>query len=170
MAFKRKGRGIIGDVVNKVIDYFPFEIPLPGGYQYCGLKTPLKDKIAKGIPPLNSLDRLCQNHDFAYEQFKDTDTRNKADKTLQDGAWSRVVSSNASAGERLAALAVAGAMKAKRTISGAGKRRKNKNKTKPPSAREIIKRLQGAGLYLRPYTAKGGSHKRKRISKKKKRN
>lgn len=166
MAFKRRGRGLIGDVVNKVIDYFPFEIKLPGGYEYCGINTPLKEKLAKGVAPINSLDRLCQSHDFAYDSYKDTQSRNKADKILQEGAWNRVVSGNASAGERIAALAVAGAMKAKRTISGGGKRRVNKKikktKSKAPSAREIIKRLQGAGLYLRPYPTKGGGGGKKK--------
>lgn len=169
MAFKRRERGLIGDVINKAIDYFHFEIKLPGGYEYCGINTPLKEKLSGGVAPINSLDRLCQSHDFAYDSHKDTESRNKADKILQEAAWGRVVSGNASAAERLAALAVAGAMKAKRVISGGGKRRKNKKtKAKPPSAREIIKRLQGAGLYLRPYPTKGGGKKKKTVCKRKK--
>jgi hypothetical protein len=174
----KKGRGVVSSAVNllskpvsalinKSIDLLPIELHLPGGYQYCGPGTKLKKRLERGDSGINKLDQACKEHDIAYSKFGDSARRSVADKILANKAWSRAKSSDASVGERAAALAVAAAMKGK-TAFGGGKRRRggkrktsNKRggnikrrsrrsrKTKKPSIWSIIKK--GQGLYLRPY-------------------
>lgn len=174
----RRGRGItssllktantvlnkipIGSVVNRVIDALPIELHVPG-YQYCGPGTNLKTRIARGDPGVNKLDQACKEHDLAYAKYSNSTDRLDADRNLSNKAWERVISKDASFGERATALAVAAAMKGKTAIGG-GKRRKTKNKPvkrgrgcKRRNSRKAKKSAlwqmlkKGKGLYLKPY-------------------
>lgn len=130
---KKSGKGLI----DRAIDKLPFEVHVPG-YQYCGPGTHLKKRLSRGDPGINPLDAACKTHDIAYNQNKDSTERGKADKILQKEALKRVLSKDASLGERAIALGVAAAMKVKRTISGTGlskkKKRALKNKKKNPTS------------------------------------
>lgn len=163
-----------GSLVNTAIDALPIEVHLPGGYQYCGPGTKLHKRLARGDPGINKLDEACKSHDIAYSNYTDTERRLIADRALAEKAWQRVKSSDASVGERAAALAVTAAMKTKtalgsglrkrkrisrrKRVSGGGnkKRRHNKNKTKHGKKKCnkcTHKKTNGRGLYLKPYRA-----------------
>jgi len=160
----------VGAIVNKAIDLLPVELHLPGGYQYCGPGTKLKQRLSRGDPGINKLDQACKQHDIAYSNFTDTNRRSIADRALAEKAWQRVKSSDASIGERAAALAVTAAMKEKTAVGGGRrkrrggrrkqtkkhgggirrKRRSNRRAGKnKPTVWSMIKK--GGGLYLRPY-------------------
>lgn len=123
------GSGLVNSAINKL----PIELHLPG-YQYCGPGTNLQKRLARGDPGINSLDIACKEHDIAYSQNKDLQERHKADKVLAEKALQRFKNSS-SLKERLAALAVTGAMKTK-TKLGLGLRRR--------------KRKSGSGINKRP--------------------
>lgn len=108
MIFK-EGRGILNTIINNL----PFEAHLPG-YQYCGPGTKLEDRLNRGDKGINPLDVACKKHDIAYSHSKDIQDRHRADKILQEEAWNRVKSRDASFGERAAALLVTSGMKVKR--------------------------------------------------------
>lgn len=164
----------IGSIVNRTIDALPIELHLPGGYQYCGPGTKLQQRLAKGDPGINKLDQACKEHDIAYSKYSDTTNRSIADRVLAEKAWQRVKSSEASLGERAAALAVAAGMKAKTAIGGGRRKRasrRNKHRKRGGNIRrkrrtgnkknsELLLKLRskywrrnqsGKGLYLRPY-------------------
>lgn len=103
------GKGIL----NTLISHLPMELHIPGGYRYCGPGTKLKERLARGDPPINKLDSYCKEHDIFYSQNSDTASRNKADLQLANQAWERFKSSDASLGERAAAYAVTNIMKGK---------------------------------------------------------
>lgn len=132
-----KGSGLF----NKLIDKLPFEVHIPGyrlvivcltillcsfnfcqlTCRFCGPGTKLEERINQtGINPLDS---ACKEHDVAYAQSKELDSRHKADKVLAEKSWERVKAKNASIGERVAALGVTGAMRIKRKL-GMGLKRK----------------------------------------------
>lgn len=160
----------VGAIINSAIDALPVELHLPGGYQYCGPGTKLNKRLARGDPGINKLDQACKEHDISYSKHTDSSKRFIADKLLADKAWSRVKSSDATVGEKAAALAVSLAMKGKTTFGG-GKKRKSKNKHKKKGAgfkrgkrrnnkskRKSVNNTtlwsmlkKGGGLYLRPY-------------------
>lgn len=117
---RKSGAGFI----DRVIDKIPIELHLPS-YQYCGPGTNLKKRLKRGDPGINPLDTACKVHDIAYDQHHDSKERAVADKILQNAAMTRVTANDASMGERVAALGVATAMKAKRTMTGQGIGRKN---------------------------------------------
>lgn len=183
--YSREGRGLtsslisaaskvfskipIGGIVNTAIDALPVEVHLPGGYQYCGPGTRLKERLARSDPGINELDRACKRHDIAYSKFFDTANRSKADRELGEKAWGIFKSSDSTFGERAAALAVSAAMKAKSSIGG-GRRRRNRNSRKCKRGGKIHRRRyrnhkkknyshpsvwtmvkSGRGLYLKPY-------------------
>lgn len=111
-----KGGGLFQSartVVNEVIDALPIELDLPGGYQYCGPGTRLRERLARDDPGINKLDQACKTHGIAYTLFQDNVHRGLADQRLADSAWAPVKSADASIGERAASLAVATAMKVK---------------------------------------------------------
>jgi len=162
----------VGTVINRAIDALPIELHIPGGYQYCGPGTKLKERLKRGDPGINKLDKACKDHDIAYSKFSDSTNRSIADRVLAEKAWQRVTSSDASIGERTAALAVSAAMKGKTALGssyktkrrarrrrvkkkrGAGVRRRRRqrrsgNKKKIPILMKMLK--TGNGLYLRPY-------------------
>lgn len=142
----------IGGVVNKAIDSLPIELHLIGGYQFCGPGTKLKERLARGDQGINKLDQACKEHDISYSKYSDSEHRNIADRALAEKAWQRVKSSDASIGERTAALAVTAAMKAKTAIGGGNRRRRRRNNHKPTNNNR----------------KKGGKLKRRRSSNKKK--
>lgn len=157
----KRGRGIgtflttaikkipVGSIVNTAIDALPIELHLPGGYQYCGPGTKLRQRLARGDPGINKLDQACKEHDIAYSKHSDSSNRSIADRVLAEKAWQRVKSSDASVSERASALAVAAAMKAKTAIGGGRRRRR---------------RTRGRKMKLR----RGGNIRRRRGGKKKK--
>lgn len=108
-----------GGFIDSLIDKIPVELHIPG-YQYCGPGTNLKKRLARGDPGINQLDAACKQHDISYNTHKDSNMRARADEVLQNEALNRAIAQDSSFGERANALAVAAAMKAKRTISGHG--------------------------------------------------
>lgn len=120
---KKTGRGLI----NKAINHLPFELHLPG-YQYCGPGTRLKERLRRGDPGRNQLDRACRLHDIAYDKFPEDHERKMADQMLLGKAIERAKSKDASLGEKVAASTVAGLMTFKNAV-GSGFRTKNKKKT-----------------------------------------
>lgn len=157
-----------GDFVNTAIDALPIELHVPGGYQYCGPGTKLRQRLARGDPGINKLDQACKEHDIAYSNYTDTERRAIADRALAERAWQRVKSSDASLGERAAALAVTAAMKAKSAVGGGSRRRKRNTRRKKISGggkrtrntgnqkrkrcgKCSKKKANGRGLYLKPY-------------------
>ena len=61
---------------------------------------------------INPLDEACREHDTAYSLSKgDGSARLDADRLLAKRAWNRVGASDASWGEKAAALGVTGAIK-----------------------------------------------------------
>lgn len=153
---KRVGAGLI----DRVIDKLPFEVHVPS-YQYCGPGTHLEKRLARGDPGINPLDAACKTHDIAYSAHKESSERSKADKLLQMEAIKRIFAKDASLGERAAAVGVAAAMKAKRTLSGNGlskKRigggvgRKNMKKKQQISFPSLIKNAKLAIKQIKPDT------------------
>lgn len=116
---KLSGKGLLNTLINKL----PFEMHIPGGYQYCGLGTKLEKRLKRNDPGINELDRACKEHDIAYANTNNMKERHKADKELTKRAWKRVKSRDASLGERAAALGVSGIMKAKSALGMGLKRR-----------------------------------------------
>lgn len=137
----------IGRLINTGIDSLPVELHLPGGYQYCGPGTKLKERLTRGDPGINKLDKACKDHDIAYSKYSDSFNRTVADRILAEKAWDRVKAGDSSIGERAAALAVTTAMKAKTAVGGGRKHRKKGRKVT---------------------TKRGGTIKKKRCNKKKK--
>lgn len=119
----RQGAGLVNTLINKL----PFELHLPGGYQYCGPGTRLTERLSRGDPGINKLDQACREHDIAYARYKDdVGERHKADQILAKKAFERVKASNASLGERASALGVAATMKAKVKLGMGSKKRKQR--------------------------------------------
>ena len=122
------GSGIVNNLINKL----PFELHLPGGYQYCGPGTKLQKRLAGGDPGINPLDYACKDHDIAYSENSDNiERRNAADKILAERAWQRVLAKDSSIGEKAAAYTVTNIMKAKSKLGmgikkKAGKRRRKR--------------------------------------------
>lgn len=125
------GEGVVNSMINKL----PFEMHLPGGYQYCGPGTKLDKRLKRNDPGINELDRACKEHDIAYSNSNDIDERNRADKILAEKAWKRVKSKDSGVGEKMAALGVTGIMKTKSKLGmglkpyvvGCSKNKKKKN-------------------------------------------
>lgn len=153
------GSGIVNTIINKI----PIELH-PVGYQYCGPGTKLEKRLERGDKGINPLDAACKEHDIAYSKSNNLNDRHEADKILASEAWKRVKQSP-SIKEKLVALLVTGAMKAKtklgmgikknkvspkisvrRTKLGLGIRKKKKvspKKGKGVSFREIVKNARG---------------------------
>lgn len=140
MRIKKKPRKQSGaGIINKLIDKLPFELHIPG-YQFCGPGTKLDKRLARGDTGINQLDTACKAHDIAYSSSKSLEDRHLADKVLGSKAWQRFKSPNASLGERLSALAIAGTMKAKVKMGSGVKTlaaRKPKNKKKQRKPRKL---------------------------------
>lgn len=119
-----KGRGVVNTLINKL----PFELHVPG-YQYCGPGTKLEKRLLRGDSGINPLDEACKEHDIAYGSSSSLRERHKADKVLENKAWSRLKDKNISRGEKVAAFSVGTVMKAKRKL-GLGFIIKNHRKPK----------------------------------------
>lgn len=103
-----RGAGLL----DKTLYAIPYELHIPG-YNFCGPNTDLATRLARGDRGINGLDEACRDHDIAYSQSRDLNRRHLADKILAKKALERFRSRNSSMKERLVALGVAGAMKAK---------------------------------------------------------
>ena len=53
-----------------------------GKYSFCGPGTKVRKRLEEGYKGVNSLDRVCKQHDIAYSKHKDTKDRNVADDIL----------------------------------------------------------------------------------------
>lgn len=82
----------------------------------------MNKRLQRGDPGVNGLDELCKTHDIAYATHKDSAERTKADKELATGALKRLLSKDASLGERAASLLVTTTMKTKTGLSKFGGR------------------------------------------------
>lgn len=106
------GNGLVNSLINRL----PIELHIPG-YQYCGPGTKLQQRLQRGDPGINKLDKACKEHDIAYSQNKDNlSARHDADKVLENKAWSRVLATDSSLPEKAAAWSVANTMKVKRKL------------------------------------------------------
>lgn len=112
------GEGVVNSIINKL----PFELHLPG-YQFCGPGTKLEKRLLRGDKGRNKLDQFCRSHDLSYEKYSDISNRHKADKVLEEAAWSRVKAKDASLSEKAASWLVTNVMKAKRKL-GLGMRKR----------------------------------------------
>lgn len=72
--------------------------------------------MARGDRGINPLDEACREHDIAYFRSQALPDRHKADEVLENKAWQRVKSADASLGERSAAWTITNTMKAKRKL------------------------------------------------------
>lgn len=118
------GSGIINTLITKL----PFEAHLPG-YSFCGPGTKLKKRLARGDAGINPLDAACREHDIAYEENKNLDSRHKADEILQQKAFERARCKDARFSEKVAAMTVGTSMKIKRKL-GMGLKRVGKKKNR----------------------------------------
>lgn len=158
---------VAGKVINKGVDLLPFELHIPGGYEYCGPGTKLEKRLKRGDPGINPLDKACKEHDIAYSQTSDTSKRAVADKILSERAWQRVLAKDASVGEKAAAWAVTNIMKAKAKLGGGVRKRCRRRQRRNQRAAAALRQLKstvvgGTGLYLRPYGKSGGGGKKKK--------
>lgn len=137
-------------ILNSAINSLPFELHLPG-YQFCGPGTKLKERLSKGQKGINGTDAACRVHDIAYSKHKSLEERHKADYDLENRAWERFKSNDASAGERAAAWAITTGMKAKRKL-GMGMKKGGKLSFRQhillPILKTLTQSIEGAGLKL----------------------
>lgn len=134
----RKGRGLMNTLINKL----PFEVHIPG-YSYCGPGTKLKKRLERGDKGVNLLDEACKEHDIAYSDSNSLSDRHVADEKLYRKAVERVKSRDTRFGERLAASAVALAMKGK-TKLGMGVKGVHRKLVKVKRARKLRTRKRRA--------------------------
>lgn len=125
MNHRVKGAGLLNSTINAL----PFELHIPGGYNYCGPGTKLSERLARGDKPINQLDEACKEHDIAYNRNKDLPSRQVADRVLAAKAWKRYNSSDVPWGEKLASWLVTTGMNVKTKMGGrVGKVRKGKKR------------------------------------------
>lgn len=110
----------------------------------------MKKRLARGDPGINPLDAACKEHDIAYSKYKDTKSRTEADKILQQEASKRVISRDASLGERATAMAVSAAMGAKRALSKVGGGLSKRNGVKTITFNRLVKDAKTAIKRVKP--------------------
>lgn len=76
------------------------------GYNYCGPNTNVEIRLARGEVGVNELDCACMEHDIAYAESNDLNSRCIADKVLILRAIRRVVAKDSQIGERFTALLI----------------------------------------------------------------
>lgn len=103
------------DCVDCILKQLP-EIHIKG-YSYCGPNTDLERRLANGEPGINELDCACKEHDIAYSESKDLESRIVADKLLILKAIKRVYAKDARFDERFFALIVSGLISVKMFIT-----------------------------------------------------
>lgn len=135
-----QGKGLISNVVNKLIDLTPFEAHIPF-YHWCGPGTNVSKRLKNEDLGINELDYHCRNHDLEYEKHKNSNERSAADAILEKKSREIYQSKNKGFYERASAFAVNKAMQAKRIIGSGSKQSQNRKK--------------GKGLYLQPYKMNG---------------
>ena len=77
---RKKQRGY-GFDIQKLLGKTGIEFHWPG-YQYMGLGTKLKKRLARGDPGINRLDRLAKQHDIDYSRAKNLQDKWKADTKM----------------------------------------------------------------------------------------
>jgi Phospholipase A2-like domain len=112
-----------GGWITKALSKIPAELHIPG-YNFCGPNTKLEERLALGQRGINPLDEACREHDILYSQTESKERIAEADKLLANRAWTRFKDSSTPAGEKIAAMLVTGAMKAKIKTGGAIKKKK----------------------------------------------
>lgn len=152
LTFERERQG--GGLVNSLIDSLPFELHLSKNYQFCGPGTRLNFRLARGDPGYNELDKACKVHDIAYRDNSDLSKRHAADYELEQSAWKRVLSKDATLKEKAAAYLVTNVMKLKRkmgmgcvSIDGRSSQpqRKRRNIRKKKKTKTTLKQRRGLG-------------------------
>jgi hypothetical protein len=138
---RKSGSGILNSVINNL----PVELHIPG-YKFCGPGTKLAKRLARGDVGINGLDEACKEHDVAYSREKNLEQRHKADQILGEKAVERFKSSNASVGEKAAALAVATAMKAKVKLGMGCVNEKTKKRKSKTGKRKVKSKKVGGSL------------------------
>lgn len=146
-----RGRGILNKLINKL----PVELHIPG-YQYCGPGTHLDERIARNDQGINKLDSYCKEHDLAYSKGLDLTSRHAADNILAKKAWARVRSSDATAGERAAALAVTAAMRSKVKLGAGMRTTKAQLKKLRVALKKKVKKSKGRRRTIPPPRVKRG--------------
>lgn len=119
--------------LDALIDLLP-ELNFPG-YQFMGPGTKVMERLARGERGINPLDNMCLEHDLVYSD-KNGDRR-KADRTLAEKAFSRMLENDTPGDERTLAMLTACCMIGKITFERffsritkavtKGKRAKTKN-------------------------------------------
>lgn len=109
----KKGSGFINELSNKLTGKVP-EMHLLGD-NACGPFTNVEERLKKEWKGINPLDGHCKQHDLFYYTNPNADYSEiqKADKTLQEVAWLRVLSPDTSQSERFWAWIITNAMKLK---------------------------------------------------------
>lgn len=157
---RKSGRGIVNTLINKL----PFELHIPR-YHFCGPGTHLAKRLARNDQGINGLDRACREHDIAYSKYSDIGERNRADKILGKEAWERAKSSDASFGEKIAAIGVAGVMKAKSKLGMGASNRRKKSTNGRSKIRKQQRRKVGRGIKKKKRTSrKVRTKKQKKVS------
>lgn len=76
------------------------------GYSYCGPNTNLTNRLAHNEMGKNELDCACMEHDIAYAESVDLNSRYIADKALISRAIRCIYAKDSQIGERFTALFV----------------------------------------------------------------
>lgn len=97
--------------VDRVIEKLP-EMHIMG-YKYCGPNTNLESRLASNELGINKLDCACMEHDIAYAESRDLNSRCNADKLLVMKAIRRVYAKDSRIGEPFSALVVSGVISIK---------------------------------------------------------
>ena len=81
MRRKRKSKRQKFDV-QKWLNKLGVELHCPGGYQYLGPRTFLKERLSLNQPGINRLDRIAKKHDIDYDKAKGLADKIKADRLM----------------------------------------------------------------------------------------
>ena len=127
---QRRGKGLVNSIINKL----PVILHI-AGYEYCGPRTKLKERWARGDAVISPQNAGCKEHDIAYSKRRNNlVARHAADRVLTEHAWKRVLAKDAGLGEKTAAWGVTNTMKAKTklgiSIKKSAKQRKTSKKKK----------------------------------------
>lgn len=76
------------------------------GYNYCGPNTDLKSRLSRGVVGINKLDCACMEHDIAYAESIDLNSRCIADTVLILRAIRCIYAKDSQIGERFTALII----------------------------------------------------------------
>lgn len=77
-------------------------------YKYCGINTNLSDRFAHNDVGINELDCACMEHDIAYAESTNPESRCKADQILVLKAIKRIYAKDSQFSERIIAMIVSG--------------------------------------------------------------